>query len=157
MEVKIAKMLASDAPDVKALEVACGLSPWNQADIAAEAARADSLSFTAKYSGSVVGLLIARLITSCNRAPENPNPSFESEIYNLAVDSSFRRNRIAAKLLNALLSAVPGPMSVFLEVREGNAPAIAFYRQAGFEVIGRRPAFYRDPEEAAILMLRPPV
>jgi ribosomal protein S18 acetylase RimI-like enzyme len=41
---------------------------------------------------------------------------------------------------------------VFLEVRESNAPAIAFYLKYGLAKSGRRPGYYRDPAEAAIVM-----
>jgi ribosomal protein S18 acetylase RimI-like enzyme len=40
----------------------------------------------------------------------------------------------------------------FLEVRESNEAGIAFYLKHGFAKSGRRPGYYREPEEAAILM-----
>ena len=39
-----------------------------------------------------------------------------------------------------------------LEVRAGNRPAIQFYLKNGFEQVGRRPNYYRDPQEDAIIM-----
>ena len=42
--------------------------------------------------------------------------------------------------------------NLFLEVRESNLGAIAFYERFGFSKIGRRKIYYRDPEEAAITM-----
>ena len=41
---------------------------------------------------------------------------------------------------------------VFLEVRESNVPAIAVYKKFGFQIYGRRPDYYRNPEENALLM-----
>jgi ribosomal-protein-alanine N-acetyltransferase len=41
---------------------------------------------------------------------------------------------------------------VFLEVRESNQAAIAFYSKHGFAKMGRRPSYYRVPDEAAIVM-----
>jgi ribosomal-protein-alanine N-acetyltransferase len=41
---------------------------------------------------------------------------------------------------------------VFLEVRESNVGAIAFYRGLGFEGIGMRRDYYQDPKEAATVM-----
>jgi ribosomal-protein-alanine N-acetyltransferase len=46
-----------------------------------------------------------------------------------------------------------------LEVRAGNVAAQSLYRRFGFEVVGRRRQYYRDPVEDALLMnatLRPP-
>jgi len=39
-----------------------------------------------------------------------------------------------------------------LEVRESNTRAKAFYRGLGFEEAGRREGYYRQPEEAAVVM-----
>ena len=41
---------------------------------------------------------------------------------------------------------------MFLEVRESNQSAIAFYAKHGFNKMGRRASYYHDPEEAAIVM-----
>jgi len=45
-----------------------------------------------------------------------------------------------------------GTREVFLEVRESNAVALSLYRELGFEQTGRRPNYYRDPVEAALLV-----
>ena len=42
--------------------------------------------------------------------------------------------------------------TMFLEVRESNAPAISLYRNFGFEQVGLRPDYYSLPKEAAVLM-----
>jgi ribosomal-protein-alanine N-acetyltransferase len=42
--------------------------------------------------------------------------------------------------------------SVHLEVRSSNAPALAFYAALGFEEVGRRPRYYADPVEDALLL-----
>jgi [ribosomal protein S18]-alanine N-acetyltransferase len=41
---------------------------------------------------------------------------------------------------------------VMLEVREGNHSAQGFYRFLGFREEGRRPGYYADPVEDAVLM-----
>jgi ribosomal-protein-alanine N-acetyltransferase len=54
--------------------------------------------------------------------------------------------------LEALLDAAhQTKSSVFLEVRESNAPARALYENAGFKQTGRRPSYYTSPLEDAIL------
>lgn len=42
-----------------------------------------------------------------------------------------------------------------LEVRAGNAAAVALYRRLGFEEVGRRRRYYADGSDA-LLMTRPP-
>jgi len=45
-----------------------------------------------------------------------------------------------------------GVREVMLEVREGNHSAQGFYRFLGFREEGRRPGYYADPAEDAVLM-----
>ena len=44
-----------------------------------------------------------------------------------------------------------GVSRVFLEVRESNKGAMAFYERAGFQRAGRREGYYQDPREAALV------
>lgn len=78
----------------------------------------------------------------------------EAEIQSLAVAPSMRRQGLGALLLQATLTAAleRKAAQVHLEVRESNAAARAFYRRHGFEETGRRRLYYRDPDEAAVLM-----
>ena len=46
-------------------------------------------------------------------------------------------------------------LSALLEVRAGNEAAQDLYRKFGFEVVGRRPRYYQDNFEDALLMTLP--
>jgi hypothetical protein len=61
---------------------------------------------------------------------------------------------ICGALLKAALEQFVGRgvSRVFLEVRESNEAGIAFYTKHGFAKTGRRPKYYTDPAEAAVLM-----
>ena len=78
----------------------------------------------------------------------------EWEIENIVVDSVLRRRGCAKLLLHELLghASHEGAKRVLLEVRESNEAARALYAQWGFEMIGRRKNYYRDPEEDALLL-----
>jgi ribosomal-protein-alanine N-acetyltransferase len=78
----------------------------------------------------------------------------EGEILNLAVTPAQRRKGEGGALLDGVLKefAARRVSRVFLEVRESNETGIAFYSKHGFAKTGRRPGYYRDPEEAAIVM-----
>lgn len=80
----------------------------------------------------------------------------EAEILNLAVEASHRRKGHASQLLRAAAAETKmrGADSLFLEVRESNTAAIQFYKKWGFHRSGRRPSYYRDPDEAALVMMR---
>jgi len=77
----------------------------------------------------------------------------EAEILNLAVSASSRRQGQAKALVERLLLNFHehSVRTVFLEVRESNSAAIALYETLGFLPVGRRPAYYRDPVEAALV------
>ncbi|MDW8269152.1 MAG: ribosomal protein S18-alanine N-acetyltransferase [Anaerolineae bacterium] len=53
-----------------------------------------------------------------------------------------------------LIAAELGCTEVTLEVRVSNARAIALYRRHGFVEVGRRPRYYSDNDEDALLMTR---
>jgi ribosomal-protein-alanine acetyltransferase len=78
----------------------------------------------------------------------------EAEILNLAVRRDQRRCGVATALLKAAVEEFYSRSAsrVFLEVRESNAAAMAFYEKHGFEKTGKRPGYYRDPQDSAILM-----
>jgi ribosomal-protein-alanine acetyltransferase len=80
----------------------------------------------------------------------------ELEILDLAVATKYRRAGHASFLLENFLpeAGQTGAHYIFLEVRESNTPAIALYTKFGFTRAGRRPNYYRDPAEAALLMQR---
>jgi ribosomal-protein-alanine acetyltransferase len=82
------------------------------------------------------------------------NLGAEAEILDIAVAEKYRRHGNARFLLKKFLELIrqQGTRDVFLEVRESNFPAIALYRKFGFSTSGRRPNYYRDPQEAAILL-----
>jgi ribosomal protein S18 acetylase RimI-like enzyme len=48
--------------------------------------------------------------------------------------------------------ALAGVTEVILEVRASNFPAVALYGTLGFTETGRRPRYYADPIEDAVLM-----
>jgi len=74
----------------------------------------------------------------------------EFEILNLAVAPGRRRKGVGRALISALLRERPA--SVFLEVRESNSEARLFYHSLGFRPAGRRPGYYRNPAEDAVVM-----
>jgi len=117
-----------------------GAAQWSAAQYDQGLANVESHSaLVAEKDGVVVGFLVYRFT-----APT------EMEVLNLAVDVKARRQGVAMRLVATLRSAVAG--DIFLEVRAANEPAIALYERAGFVVVGRRKAYYRDPGDDALIM-----
>ena len=78
----------------------------------------------------------------------------EAHIATLAVHPEFRRKGVGSNLLEvALIEArKKGAQDAMLEVRASNHIAQALYKDYGFEVVHRRPRYYRDNNEDALLM-----
>lgn len=78
----------------------------------------------------------------------------EGEILNIAVDPAARRQGLGARLLEGVLADLEavGVRSVYLDVRRSNEAAIRLYQRAGFEVLGVRAGYYRQPHEDALTM-----
>lgn len=81
----------------------------------------------------------------------------EMEILNLAVSHRTRRKGIATRLLAAALAGGKerGAVKAFLEVRESNSVARAFYQSQGFQESGRRELYYSHPYEDALVLSLP--
>jgi len=78
----------------------------------------------------------------------------EAHIASIAVHPDYRTRCIGSRLLVTALEETirKGCRSATLEVRAGNLISQDFYRRFRFEVVGRRPRYYRDNNEDALLM-----
>ena len=80
----------------------------------------------------------------------------ELHILKIAVTPARRGHGIATWFLNRCFSigARQGVNSVYLEVRPSNIPAVKLYEKLGFKEIGRRPNYYTDSKEDALVMMK---
>jgi ribosomal-protein-alanine acetyltransferase len=127
--------ILQDAPETVA---------WLPAEPSSGAALASTFLLVSESPHEITGFLMARQAAD------------EAEILNIAVRRAQRRTGVASALFLAALGElhVRKATRLFLEVRESNTPAIAFYRKHGFRQVGKRPAYYRHPDEAALLFER---
>jgi ribosomal protein S18 acetylase RimI-like enzyme len=98
----------------------------------------------AEFENEVAGFLVSREVF-----PGIQGTSPEREILNLAVSCLYRRLGIATALLKHELSL---NATHYLEVRESNIGARKLYEGVGFTEVGRRPDYYTNPIETAIVM-----
>ena len=100
------------------------------------------VALVSEQNGAISGIVVGRQVLD------------EAEILNLAVTQGARRQGTGRALLGGILERFEGlhVSRVFLEVRESNAGAIAFYRGLGFQAIGTRRDYYHDPKESATVM-----
>lgn len=78
----------------------------------------------------------------------------EMHLLNLAVHPTQRQRGLARALLTEALSLsrLQGAQVAWLEVRPSNTAARALYEAFGFKEVGRRPRYYEDTKEDAILL-----
>ncbi len=78
----------------------------------------------------------------------------EMHILNLAVHPDQRRRSIAQRLLAEGLAQARtlGAELAWLEVRPSNLAARTLYKSFGFKEVGRRPRYYDDTQEDALLL-----
>jgi ribosomal-protein-alanine N-acetyltransferase len=134
----------ADVPVIFALlRTALSAAQWSEAQIAQIVANQspERLSLVIEENGSVKAFLAARCIAG------------ECELENVVVAESVKRRGLAAKLIAALLehARAQHALSIFLEVRASNSAARRLYEKFGFEVASRRPQYYRNPSEDAVI------
>jgi ribosomal-protein-alanine N-acetyltransferase len=145
--ITIRKMTPEDVEDVFELDQRSFTTPWPKKSFSFEVSenKAARLWVAEEENGGgkqIVGMIVCWLLVD------------EAHIATLAVDEDHRRQRIASALLCTALTAMmaEGAISAALEVRAGNAAAQSIYRRFGFQLVGRRPGYYKDNGEDAILM-----
>lgn len=117
---------------------------WLPAETSSDAALAGTFLLISESQHQITGFLMARQAAD------------EAEILNIAVRRAHRRTGVASALFLAALEELHARKAtrLFLEVRESNAAAIAFYQKHGFRQVGRRPGYYCQPDEAALIFER---
>ena len=143
MSFRIRRMTVEDVPAVAQLDRLSFTLPWTERSFHFEVtSNPAARCWVAESAGAVVGVVIAWLLVD------------DIHIATIATHPDFRRQGIAQALLAHVLKlgAEEGALSSFLEVRESNLAAQAMYRKFGYEVTGRRPRYYKDNGEDAILM-----
>ena len=143
MNLNIRKMTVEDIPTVVVLDKISFSLPWPERSFRFEVtSNPASRGWLAEADGRIVGMIVAWQFVD------------EVHIATLAIDPDFRRQGIAQKLLSHVLrlAAKEGAASSFLEVRASNLAAQDMYRKFGYKESGRRPRYYKDNNEDAILM-----
>jgi ribosomal-protein-alanine N-acetyltransferase len=83
------------------------------------------------------------------------NTGSDYSIISVAVDPEYRKNGIAVRLLNRLITDAKKKeiYSVSLEVSEKNIPAINLYKKLGFITTNVRKSYYKNNTAAYIMWL----
>lgn len=141
--MEIVKMNESHVASVAAIEKECfGRAAWSEKSVSGELTNALALWLVAVEGETVAGYVGSQ--TVCN----------ETDMMNVAVTADFRRRGIGEQLVTALVEELKAmeSHSLTLEVRASNIPAQALYKKLGFAEVGRRPGYYQNPKEDALIL-----
>ena len=141
--MEIVKMNEAHVSSVAAIEKECfGVDAWSEKSVASELTNKLSLWLVAVDGDRVAGYV------------GSPTVCDETDMMNVAVTADYRRQGLGEKLVLALeeeLKAI-GSQCLTLEVRDSNTPARTLYEKLGFQQIGLRKNYYRNPKEDAYIL-----
>ena len=140
--IEIKTMTEAHVPQIAEIETLCFTDPWSEKSVASELNNRLSLWLVALDGDTVAGYVGSQSVLD------------EADMMNIAVHPDYRRQGIGRDLVLALAEALQkkGIRGLMLEVRQSNAPAIALYEQLGFQQVGMRPNYYRNPKENALIL-----
>ena len=140
--IEIQNMTDAHVVQVAEIEKLCFSDPWSRNSVASELNNRLSLWLVALDGDTVAGYVGSQSVLD------------QADMMNIAVHPDYRRQGIGRDLVLALADALKekGVRGLMLEVRQSNAPAIALYEQLGFQQVGLRPNYYRNPRENALIM-----
>ncbi len=140
MDLEIVKATPDDVADIKKIEDECFSVPWSEKSIEESLKNPCSHFYIAKVNNEAAGYIGVQIFSG------------EGYVTNVATLPEYRKQGIARALMERALENEMEFLT--LEVRKSNLPAISLYRKLGFEEVGIRPNFYREPNEDAVLMTR---
>jgi ribosomal-protein-alanine N-acetyltransferase len=146
--VRIRPMQEEDIEPVHAIDVLSFSTPWPAASYRFELfENPASMLWVAEAElpdekKRVIGMVVVWLLMD------------EAHIATIAIHPDYRGQGISNDLMAVALmeSARKGADKATLEVRAGNQVAQALYQHFGFRVVGRRPKYYQDNYEDALIM-----
>lgn len=140
--IRIEQMTCAHVGAVAALESLCFRDPWSVNSISGELDNPLSLWLVAMSGEKLVGYVGSQSVMG------------EADMMNLAVVPGFRRMGVGRRLIQALTEQLCEQQvrSLTLEVRASNDAAIQLYDSMSFLRVGRRPNYYRNPREDALIL-----
>lgn len=141
-EIRIVPMEKAHVEKIAELEKLCFSAPWSVNSIASELENPLSLWLVALKGDTLLGYIGSQTVLD------------EGDMMNVAVFPEARRQGVGQMLVTTLVESLKekAVRSLTLEVRVSNESAKAMYHKLGFLEVGRRPKYYFDPREDALIL-----
>lgn len=133
----IAAMEERHVSQIAAMERQLFSAPWDEKSILSELGNDLSYWLVAEDGDTVAGYVGSQTVLG------------ESDMMNLAVRKDYQRQGIGEALVLTLIEGLKekGSHCLTLEVRASNMPAKRLYEKLGFQKVGCRKNYYRNPKE----------
>lgn len=149
MQWRLSALTESDIEQILLIEKISFKKPWSPKLFHEELLSKDAFDYVVKLNNydkpeQVIAYICSRITGS------------EMSILRIAVATKWRNSGIAFWLLNRCfeIALTKGVTSVFLEVRESNNAATALYSKLGFMPVGKRPNYYSETGEDALVFMK---
>lgn len=130
------EVTATDSPLLTALHAEGFAHYWDTSAFNDFFSVTGTVAIVAEIDGTPVGMMVYRVVHE------------QADIITIVVRPAQRRHGLAQCLLQyaLLASMAKGATQMFLDVEDGNIPAIQLYEKNGFSLINRRKLYYRQKD-----------
>ena len=131
---------SNDLADILSIEKKVFKHPWSKEQLSWELnSQPVAENYVMIARGNMVGYLFSHVVDD------------DVQILNIAIDIPFQHKGYGEQLLSYFLDQFNTDISIHLEVRKSNFPAINLYLKFGFHETGTRKGYYANGEDAIIM------
>ncbi len=131
---------SNDLADILSIEKNVFKHPWSKEQLSWELnSQPAAENYVMLARGNMIGYLFSHVVDD------------DVQILNIAIDIPFQHKGYGEQLLSYFLDQFNTDISIHLEVRKSNFPAINLYLKFGFHETGSRKGYYADGEDAIIM------
>ena len=131
---------SNDLADILSIEKKVFKHPWSKEQLSWELnSQPAAENYVMLARGNMIGYLFSHVVDD------------DVQILNIAIDIPFQHKGYGEQLLSYFLDQFNTDISIHLEVRKSNFPAINLYLKFGFHETGTRKGYYADGEDAIIM------
>ena len=131
---------SNDLADILSIEKKVFKHPWSKEQLSWELNfQPAAENYVMIAGGNMIGYLFSYVVDD------------DVQILNIAIDIPFQHRGYGKQLLSYFLDQFNEDISIHLEVRKSNFPAINLYLEFGFHETGTRKGYYSDGEDAIIM------
>jgi len=131
---------SNDLADILSIEKKVFKHPWSKEQLSWELnSQPVAENYVMIARGNMIGYLFSHVVDD------------DVQILNIAIDIPFQHKGYGEQLLSYFLDQFNTDISIHLEVRKSNFPAINLYLKFGFHETGTRKGYYADGEDAIIM------